>query len=232
MTVMDPESRVEPPLPPPQGGVRSRRYCFSGDGTLTSRRWSPGRDTRYRERLRNAYANGRLVPDPWVIAETTGREAVLPEGWDAWPTMTPLDVARRLDRERVNADPYATPDHWEGWLYFTERKQAERQERARIAEERPSAHREQAKREAAEQMSRAAPQSEGYAVLDPAEPDQRHRVIVVDLADRYRLIVRKLDDPADTRQHLIYDSQFEADQAQDLDDPDSGEPLTSDEEGR
>ena len=215
MTMTD-ETQVEPPLPPPRGSARLRRPCFSGDGRMTGRRWAPGADTRYRERLRNAYARKRRVPDPWIIAETTGREDTLPEGWEAWPTLEPMEVAKRLDAERVEADPFVDSAHWQDWLTFTERKQAERAA-ARAAEDaEPSAHRIRSEREASEQAARPKRHAQGSATLDP-ESDEHHRVMVVDLADRFRLIVRKLDDSEDVRPYLIFDRQFESDQAVDLD---------------
>jgi len=232
MTMTDDRNAdVEPPLPPPARGVPVRRFCFSGDGRMTSRRWAPGGDTRYRERLRNAYANNRRVPDPWFIAEHGGREDALPEGMDAWPTMAPMDVAQRLDAERVNADRYADAEHWQRWLTFTERRQAERaQARAAVAD-RPSAHRTRSEREAAEQSNRPQRHEQGLAMLDPDDPaEERWRVQVVDLADRYRLIVRKIGEPNDTQPYLIYDAQFESDQATqvpDLDAQDLGEGSTT-----
>jgi hypothetical protein len=235
MTMTDDRPEVEPPLPPPARGVPVRRYCFSGDGRMTSRRWAPGGDTRYRERLRNAYANGRQVPDPWFIAENGGREDALPEGLDAWPTMAPMAVAKRLDAERVNADRYADAEHWQRWLTFTERRQAERAQ-ARAAADRPSAHRTRTQREAAEQMERPQQHEQGYAVLDPDNPEEeRWRVQVVDLADRYRLIVRKVNEPDDTQPYLIYDAQFESDrtaQVPDLDSTDPPEGSTTGQEDR
>jgi hypothetical protein len=235
MTVTEHRPEVEPPLPPPRGGVPVRRTCFSGDGRMTSRRWAPGGDTRYRERLRRAHAAGRQVPDPWVIADKTGREDQLPEGWDAWPTMDPMAVAQRLDAERVNADPYAHPTHWQDWLTFTERKQAERAQAREAAADRPSAHRTRSEQDAARQMSRPQRHARGSAYLDPDESGDQVRVQVVDLADRERLIVRKLDDPGDTRQYLIYDEQFTDDrEVRDLDDldPDSGESYPTGQEAR
>ena len=231
MTMTDDRTDVEPPLPPPRGGVPVRRRCFSGDGRMTSRRWAPGGDTRYRERLRNAYANGRKVPDPWVIAEHGGREDTLPEGWHAWPTMTAMEVAIKLDAERVAADPYTDPSHWQDWLTFTERKQAERaQARAAVAD-RPSAHRTRTEQEAAAQMSRPQRHEQGTATLDSDNTDEGPvRVQVVDLADRYRLIVRRLD-PDDAHQYLIYDTQFTSDLTEpitDLDAEDSPEASTGD----
>jgi hypothetical protein len=226
MTVTTNRPEVEPPLPPPRGGVPVRRTCFSGDGRMTSRRWAPGGDTRYRERLRRAHAAGRQVPDPWIIAEQTGREDTLPDGWDAWPTMDPMEVARKLDAERVNADPYAHPSHWQDWLTFTERRQAERAQARAAAADRPSAHRTRSEQEAARQMARPQRHAKGTAYPDPDQPETTVRVQVVDLADRERLIVRKIDDPADTGQFLIYDDQFSPDPpARNLDDiaQDSGE---------
>ena len=227
----DSSADVEPPLPPPRGGVPVRRRCFSGDGRMTSRRWAPGGDTRYRERLRNAYANGRRVPDPWAIAETTGREDELPPGWEAWPTLPPMEVARKLDTERVAADPYADATHWQDWLTFTERKQAERAAAREAVADRPSAHRTRTEQEAAAQMQRPQRHEQGRAVLDPEDPDAEPlRVQVVDLADRYRLSVRKLDDLADPGLYLIFDTQFESDQTSripDLDAQDSGEGSTT-----
>ncbi len=235
MTMTDERNDVEPPLPPPRGGVPVRRHCFSGDGRMTSRRWAPGGDTRYRERLRNAYANGRKVPDPWVIAERGGREDTLPEGWHAWPTLTAMEVAQRLDEERVNADPYTDPSHWQDWLTFTERKQAERAQAREAVADRPSAHRTRTEQEAAAQMSRPQRHEQGTATLDPDNPDEGPvRVQVVDLADRYRLIVRRLDSD-DAHQYLIYDTQFTSDLAEpitDLDAEDSPEPSTGDGEDR
>lgn len=212
-----------------------RRTCFSGDGRMTSRRWAPGGDTRYRERLRRAYRANRLLPDPWVIAEQTGREDQLPEGWDAWPTMAPMDVAIKLDAERVNADPYAHPTHWQDWLTFTERKNAERAAAREAAADRPSAHRTRSEQDAAAQMQRPQRHAQGFAYLDPEHPDDQVRVQVFDLADRLRLIVRKLGDAEDTQQYLIYDGQFIPDrEARDLDDldPDSGESYPTGQEGR
>jgi hypothetical protein len=231
MTMTTPRPEVEPPLPPPRGGIPVRRFCFSGDGRMTSRRWAPGGDTRYRERLRNAYANNRMVPDPWVIAEHGGREDRLPEGWDAWPAVSPMSVAQRLDAERVNADPYADASHWQDWLTFTARKQAERAQARENVADRPSAHRTRTEREAAEQMQRPRRHARGWAVLDPDEPTgERERVQVVDLADRYRLLVSKLDDPSDPRQYLVFDTQFDPESESsipDLDARDSGEGSTT-----
>jgi hypothetical protein len=232
MTMTQDRPSVEPPLPPPRGGVPVRRHCFSGDGRMTSRRWAPGGDTRYRERLRNAYANHRQVPDPWVIAERGGREDTLPDGWDAWPTMEPMAVARRLDEERVTADRFTDPTHWQDWLTFTERKQAERALAREAVADRPSVHRTKIEREAAEQMSRPQRHEQGFAVLDPDDPsEEQWRVQVVDLADRYRLIVRKIDDP-DAQQYLIYDVQFESDRASKVPDLDSPEASPSGQAGQ
>ena len=211
-----------------------RRTCFSGDGRITSRRWAPGGDTRYRERLRRAHAAGRKVPDPWIIAEQTGREDQLPEGWDAWPTMDPMAVAQRLDAERVEADPYVDATHWQDWLTFTERRNKERAQAREAAAERPSAHRTRSEQDARHQMARPQRHAQGMAALDPQHPEDRVRVQVVDLADRERLIVRKLDGP-DTDQYLIYDGQFDDGRdAQDLDDlsPDPDQAQTSGGEDR
>lgn len=219
MTVTEFDPQVEPPLPPPRGGVPVRRFCFSGDGRMTSRRWAPGGDTRYRERLRRAYAAGRRVPDPWIIAEHGGREDQLPDEWDGWPTMDPMEVARRLDEERVNADRFAHPTHWQDWLTFSDRKARERAQAREAAAERPSAHRTRTEREARAQMERPQRHAKGAAHLDPDDPDDVIRVQVIDLADRHRLIVRKIDD-GDQRQYLIYDGQFTPDPpAKDLDEP-------------
>jgi hypothetical protein len=50
--------------------------------------------------LRKAYLADETVADPWFVQEHGGIEAQLPEGMEAWPQMSAIDVARRLDTER------------------------------------------------------------------------------------------------------------------------------------
>ena len=122
--------------------------------------------------------------------------------------MDPMDVAKRLDHERVEIDPYVDPTHWQDWLTFTERRAKERAQAREAAAERPSAHRTRSEQDARAQMARPQRHAQGMAALDPDHPDDQIRVQVIDLADRERLIVRKLDDP-DASQYLIYDAQFD-----------------------
>jgi hypothetical protein len=207
MTVMEPSNDVEPPLPMPSA-VPLTRPCFSGDGRPTKRRWAPGGDSRYLARLRNAYAAGRMVRDPWFIAEHGGVEDRLPDDVEAWPVMAPMAVARKLDAERgVGTDPDVEP-HWVYWLQKDEARAAElAQARAEAAAAyQPSETRKATHAEAVRQSQRPRRHTQGMATLD-GEDGPRVLVQVVELSDPKRMIVRKVNDP-DTRQYLIFDTWF------------------------
>jgi hypothetical protein len=76
------------------------KRCFSGSGKYARRKWAPGGDASYLSKLRKAHLAGETLPDPWFIQEHGGVEAELPEGTDAWPQLSAIDIARRLDQER------------------------------------------------------------------------------------------------------------------------------------
>lgn len=203
---------VEPPSPPPRGsGPVPKHPCFSGDGRMTRGTWAPGGDTRYRERLRRAFRAGKRVPDPWFIADHGGIELPWPDG--GWPTLSPWEVAERLDAERVERDPYVDPMHWRNWLEFTERRMRARAERKASTSATYEAMRAEQTEDALAQARRPQRDATGTAYVDPEQPEDVHPARVVELADPKRMIVELLDMPEHsvTRRALIYDEMFTPD---------------------